>query len=251
VDLAQEPPIVFMSSRRPCEAGYKCGRADSAVRWIRSGNALSMQQPQEVIMRSVWLARHCEDSAELALSIVMGLISCDMRFRDSSYHTVALWEGLAAAWRSWEVFPRLVMSASAASTLPRSSLHHLLPHHHHSTTTTTRQYTRRAEADLNIAADKLVMFLTASRYCGGHGSEVGLAEVKAFLRKTAITYRLAPSHTPYKTLTGIIIDTSTPSPPSLRSWCSAKSPPPPTWWQAWSRRTQRRQRLGNSTLASS
>jgi hypothetical protein len=63
-----------------------------------------------------------------------------------------------------------------------------LPHHHHSTTTTSRQYTKRAEADLKIAADKLLMFLTASRYRGGHGSEAGLTEVKAFLRtQIAIT----------------------------------------------------------------
>jgi hypothetical protein len=69
------------------------------VRRIRSGNDLSMHYPQQVTMRSVWLFRHCKDSAELALSIPMGLIPCDMRSRDSSYHTVALLEGLAAAWR--------------------------------------------------------------------------------------------------------------------------------------------------------
>jgi hypothetical protein len=72
--------------------------------------------------------------------------------------------------------------------------HHLLPHHHHRTTTTTRQHTKSAEADLNIAANKLVMFLTASRYHGEHGSEAGLAEVKAFPRtQMAITFDHAPS----------------------------------------------------------
>lgn len=103
-----------MVSRRPCEAGYKCGGSDFAVRRIRSGYDISMHYPQQVTMRSVWLVRHCKDSAELALSIAMGLIPCDMRSRDSSYHTVAPREGLAAAWRSCEVFSQLVMSASAA-----------------------------------------------------------------------------------------------------------------------------------------
>jgi hypothetical protein len=147
-----------------------------------------MHYPQQVTMRSVWLAMHCKDSAELALSTAMGLMPCDVRSRDSSYHTVALLEGLAAAWRSCEVFSQAVMSACLRCLRLCHAHHHLLPHHHHSTTTTSRQYTKRAEADLNIAADKFLMFLTASRYRGGHGSEAGLAEVKAFLRtQIAIT----------------------------------------------------------------
>jgi len=147
-----------------------------------------MHYPQQVTMRPVWLAMHCKDSAELALSIAMGLIPCDVRSCDSSYHTVALLEGLAVAWRSCEVFSQAVMSACLRCLRLCHAHHHLLPHHHHSTTTTSRQYIKRAEADLNIAADKLLMFLTASRYRGGHGSEAGLAEVKAFLRtQIAIT----------------------------------------------------------------
>jgi hypothetical protein len=51
-------------------------------------------------MRSVWLARHCKDMAELALTIAMDLVPSNRRSPDSSYYTVDPKEGLAAAWRS-------------------------------------------------------------------------------------------------------------------------------------------------------
>jgi len=129
-------------------------------------------------MRSIWLPRHCNDVEEHALSIAVNLIPSNMPSRDSSYHTVDPKEGLAAAWRSWEVVWQQVFSRPPLR-LCHAHHHNLLPHHHQTTTTTTRKHTKRAEADLNIAANKLVMFLTASRYRGGHGSEAGLAEVKA------------------------------------------------------------------------
>lgn len=76
---------------------------------------------------------------------------------------------------------------------------------------------------------------------------------EGFSARTAITSDHAPSlQSCQPTDSNIIIDsTSTPSPSSPRWSCSKRSPSPPTWWQPWSRRTQRRHRLGTSTLASS
>jgi hypothetical protein len=131
--------------------------------------------------------------AELALTIAMNLIPSIRPSRDSSYHAVDPKEGLAVAWRSREgVLAQQVFSPPLLRLC--HAHHHLLPHHHHRTTTTTRQHTKTAEANLNIAANKLVIFLTASRYRGGHGSEARLAEVKAFPRtQMAITSHHAPS----------------------------------------------------------
>ena len=156
-----------------------CGGSCSAARQICSRHTISMQYPQEVTMRSIWLPRHCKDVEEHALSIAVNLIPSNRPSRDSSYHIVDPKEGLAAACRLWEVVWQQVFSRPPLR-LCHAHHHNLLPHHHQTTTTTTRQHTKRAEADLKIAANKLVMFLIASRYRGGHGSEASLAEVKAF-----------------------------------------------------------------------
>jgi hypothetical protein len=76
---------------------------------------------------------------------------------------------------------------------------------------------------------------------------------EGFSARTAITFDHAPFlQSCQPTDSNIIIDsTSTPSPSSPRWSCSKRSPSPPTWWQPWSRRTQRRHWLGTSTLASS
>jgi hypothetical protein len=86
-----------MESQGTCEAGDKCGGSCSAVWQICSGNTMSMQYPQQVTVRSAWLARHCEPLAELALTIAMNLMASNRSSCDSSYHTVDSMQGLAAA----------------------------------------------------------------------------------------------------------------------------------------------------------